>query len=159
MKAVHHLLWAAGIIAWAIAGPAAGQSVAKILVTSAWEGTYTCYQGETGLILTFEDGESGLVGEFAFHPIASNPDIPDGRFKFNVEIGSDGAITATQLYWIERPAEYVMVDFTGLLDDSGTRLAGTINFKGCTVFETTSAIAQVADDEVDGASTPGKIDQ
>jgi hypothetical protein len=110
----------------------------------AWEGTYTCTQGVTGLTLTIEEGDEGggsLVGTFEFYAVDENPGVPSGSFALEGTFaGGDLELLGTE--WIDRPGDYVTVDLHASADqgDIGPdHMTGTVTASAgasdCTSFD------------------------
>jgi len=104
-----------------------------------WHGSYSCNQGRTGLqlLITKADGLA-FEGEFAFHALPENPDVPSGRFAVQgaLDIASDG-VTIDGMRWLEQPPGYQMVNLSGTLSADGRTIAGTVDFTGCSDFHVT----------------------
>jgi hypothetical protein len=134
------LLIAACLATAAILSPAATLAAddAAALV-GRWHGSYSCNQGRTGLqlLITKADGLA-FEGEFAFHALPENPDVPTGRFAVQgaLDIASD-RVTIDGLRWLEQPSGYQMVNLSGTLSADGRTIAGTVEFTGCGDFRVT----------------------
>ncbi len=115
-----------------------------------WNGSYTCAQGHTGVILSVES-VNGLTyaGKVDFFALPENPDVPSGSYKVegSFEPRSHG-FTMKGVSWITRPSGYQMVDASGTLSSDGTRIAGRIEFIGCTDFMMTRKSAPPASGKV-----------
>lgn len=99
-------------------------------ITGVWVGTYTCAQGETGLELTVED--SGRT-EFAFHPLANNPEAKSGKYEMRASVQGE-KVEFDQVRWIERPGDYGMVDLVATRVQPST-MRGNVSAAGCTTFQ------------------------
>ncbi len=107
----------------------AGTSVDPRSPAGTWIGSYTCAQGETGLVLTVAPTSSA---EFAFHPLPNNPGPASGRFTMHWSFESD-RLAFRQKYWNERPGSYIMVDLIADHHDA-TVMTGQVVGTGCTTF-------------------------
>lgn len=120
------------------AGLAAGSAAAadSSAIVGKWRGSYTCMQGNTGLLLTVARTDGGtLSGEFAFFAVAGNPGVPDGRFVVDVSFSpGSGHVEFKAVEWIERPNDYLMVDLAGQLSEDGRRIDGKVQYSGCADF-------------------------
>lgn len=105
-------------------------------------GTYVCAQGKTALTFVFDDVRSG-VDEGIYL---------DVTFTFQFDGGSSGTTPADgsahmkgtfdpktrrlRLHaesWIEQPADYSLIDFSGAIDGAGV-YSGRVEGHGCTTF-------------------------
>lgn len=103
-------------------------------VTGTWEGTYSCGQGPTKLILTIDPGtRTPLKATFDFSAPATNPDVPSGSFTLTGTVRND-TLTLDPDKWITRPPGWEMVGLTGKIGPSGT-IEGNITNAACTTFE------------------------
>ena len=101
-----------------------------------WKGSYTCGQGGTGLTLELSALANGkLSATFLFYPQPSNPDVKSGSFSMEGNYDSNGNFTLNAKEWINRPANYIMVDMSGKLDLNNNRLIGNITHQSCYSFE------------------------
>jgi hypothetical protein len=108
---------------------------ASVLV-GKWRGSYSCLQGHTGLLLTFDEevGEA-VSGEFSFFALDDNPDVPKGRFAVSGTYSTEsGSVAVVGVRWIEQPRNYLMVNLIGKLSDDGRQIDGKVEFTGCTSF-------------------------
>lgn len=89
-----------------------------------WRGTYKCGQGMTGLDLTVEPAPGGgLVAEFYFYAIPSNPEVPSGRFRMSGSVTPSGVVRllASDDNWIDRPPGYLVVGLVGSISSDGAQ--------------------------------------
>lgn len=108
---------------------------ASVLV-GKWRGSYSCLQGHTGLLLTFDEevGEA-VSGEFSFFALDDNPDVPKGRLAVSGTYSAEsGSVAVVGVRWIEQPRNYLMVNLIGKLSDDGRQIDGKVEFTGCTSF-------------------------
>ena len=101
-----------------------------------WRGSYSCLQGHTGLLLTFDEEVGDAVsGEFSFFALDDNPDVPRGRFAVSATFNTESrSVTVKGVRWIEQPRNYLMVNLIGKLSDDGRQIEGKVEFSGCTSF-------------------------
>ena len=90
-------------------------------IGGAWEGSYTCNQGMTGLTLTVAADQDGAArGVFRFYQVDANPGVPDGCFAMSGTAAGDHLdLQATG--WLYRPWGYITVDLAGAVSADGTR--------------------------------------
>ena len=104
-----------------------------------WHGSYLCGQGRTGLQLLISKADGlAFQGEFAFHALPENPDVPSGRFA--IEGTFDATTQGVQVKgarWLEQPTGYEMVDLSGTLSADERTIAGTVDFTSCSDFRVT----------------------
>lgn len=107
----------------------------------SWSGKYGCSQGMTGLTLTTEDsGDGNVQATYAFYAVPENPGVPSGSFRMEGTY-VDGELGLTGVEWVDRPANYEMVDLR-LWSELGIdplRIYGTVQMTGggesdCTLF-------------------------
>ena len=106
-------------------------------LTGAWEGEYTCGQGNTGLRLTIAAVRDGVASAtFEFFPLAGNPSAKAGKYTMVGALGSSGQLVFKQQQWIEQPPGYVMVDLavTSPLSPDATQLSGDVLMDNCKGF-------------------------
>jgi len=111
--------------------------VAQEELLGQWLGTYTCLQGETGVVLRVERKEDGTTSAlFHFWPLATNPNAAEGCFELRQNIAKDGPapLSLVAIRWVLRPPNYVMVDLLGRVDPSGEEFTGVIVGPNCTRF-------------------------
>jgi hypothetical protein len=105
-------------------------------IAGEWSGQYTCGGGVTGLRLALsKDGSRAL---FYFFPLPQNPNIPEGCFTMSgyfQPIANSLNLKATK--WILRPKNFVTVDMSGTLDNTGQNFSGRIFGPSCTQFSLT----------------------
>lgn len=94
-----------------------------------YNGTYTANQGITGLSLNVsKTNERNYVAEFCFYALKDNPKVKSGRYTMDVIYDSqNNKYFLKGDRWIEKPNEYVFVDFYGELSEnifSGSVLNG-----------------------------------
>jgi hypothetical protein len=105
------------------------------MLSGIWTGTYTCAQGLTAMTLSIDsDGES-WQGVFDFGPLKGNKTVPHGAYQVTVEQHADG-YTFAPGEWIERPEGYYPVTLHGQLSPDQMQLSGSVEFDGCSTFET-----------------------
>ena len=108
---------ALALLATASALPAAAQDHP---LDGVWEGAYECQQGKTGLTLTLDATPGGQVtGTFAFWPRAENPSVPRGSFRVAGTVTPDGQLRLNGVTWIVQPADYAMVNLSGVVRRGG----------------------------------------
>lgn len=101
-----------------------------------WKGKYVCGQSETGLTLTIISLETGkLRATFSFYPLPSHPNIKSGSFSMEGNYDSNGNFSLIAKEWINKPANYIMVDMSGKLNSNNNRLIGNITHQSCYSFE------------------------
>jgi hypothetical protein len=132
-------------VAWLFVSSSALSATQPVQATSGrhmiWEGTYVCAQGRTALRLSMDrtcdrDGrECSLEGVFDFGPIAANPGVPHGAYRVTGTMTTNAhgqwVFTFVPRSWIDHPANYVMVGFTGTTDDGHLTLHGAIDNSSC----------------------------
>jgi hypothetical protein len=119
---------------------AAHADAPKLPIYSVWTGSYVCAQGLTAAKLTLETGRKGdVTAKFEFGPHPQNKGVPHGSFwlKGHAELGVHGEMQVKIVpdAWIVRPANYVMVGADMTSDAEQTKLAGKIDFTGCTTID------------------------
>jgi len=105
-------------------------------LSGVWEGTYECAQGPTGLRLTVDDRDNGVVGaSFEYFPEAGNPDVATGSYTMTGS-SADGALALEGQEWLEQGGDYSMVGLQADVDGrSDTEaLEGTVVGDGCSTF-------------------------
>lgn len=116
--------------------PAPAPTVDAHGFAGVWSGTYTCAQGLTGVTFTFDAPSGGEISAVvAFYPVASNPDVPSGRFRVTgtAPAPGDRALIFYPDGWIERPPGYVMVGFELQLSGDDMALRAKLSgAPGCT---------------------------
>lgn len=129
-----------------VARVASGGSQAGLLanagVVGEWRGTYTCEQGQTGMMLSFSPaGADALQGIFWFFPADGEAKEPSGSFEFSATLEKDGrSFLATAGNWIRQPPGFVTVDFSGRLSSDGNSVSGQILNSRCSVFQVTRGL-------------------
>ena len=91
-----------------------------------WSGAYVCRGQSVALRLVVEAlAEDGtLSGRFEFSPLDGDRRTPSGSFAFAMtEDLETRVLTAKATDWINRPANYKMLDFTAEVRDQ-TRMVG-----------------------------------
>ena len=103
----------------------------------AWNGTYTCSQGLTGMRLTITGaGGDAVKATVEFYPVASNPGVPSGSYALTGNYSASSGLVLIPDHWINEPSGYEMVGFSGPPPD-GNSMHGTIQSTGCTTFSVT----------------------
>jgi hypothetical protein len=102
-------------------------------IAGTWHGSYTCFQGGSGLNLSITaKGGGQLTAVFSFFALASNPGQPSGSFVMTGSV-SGSSVTLNPEYWIHQPEGYSMVQLTGT--QSGNHFSGSVTGgAGCTTF-------------------------
>lgn len=100
-----------------------------------WSGSYLCRQGRTSLTLTITGAGEDLEAVFDFGAHATNPDVPDGRFRMSGELDCEGKLSLEPERWVQRPDGYVAVGLAGELEEDGELLRGRVVGAGCSGFE------------------------
>jgi hypothetical protein len=105
-------------------------------IAGTWHGSYTCFQGGSGLTLSITARGGGqLTAVFSFFALASNPGQPSGSFVMTGSV-SGSSVTLNPEYWIKQPEGYSMVQLTGT--QSGGHFSGSVTGgAGCTTFSVT----------------------
>lgn len=115
-------------------------------IVGTWKGSYVCSGDSIGMMLSISRaGEAGLSATFNFYPLtlddASGPSgIPKG--SFGLRGNYDELTQAFELKptgWIEKPVRsgMAMIGMSGLLDETGSRLTGSVLHSRCAGFEAT----------------------
>ena len=139
----------AATLSWLLLTAASAAETADLLL-GEWVGTYTCAQGHTGVSLSVESA-SGLIytGKVNFFALPENPGVPNGSYKVEGMFDPRSRdFVMKGVEWILRPSGYQMVDASGALSSDGTRIAGRIEFIGCTDFTMTRKGAPPTSGEV-----------
>ncbi len=118
--------------------PSAGTSSSGELdpLVGTWTGEYTCLQGETGLRMTIEQADDTSVQVlFEFFPLPENPGAKQGSYQL-VGAYSDDRLLFKQQKWIDKPSNYLMVDFevTSPIEPDMDVLSGNVESEGCKGF-------------------------
>lgn len=101
----------------------------------AWEGTYDCSQGRTGLTLTIEPDGPGVSALFHFYADPSRPEVPEGCFAMSGQVDRrSGRVDLAAGRWLLQPFFYVTVDLSGTISPDGAQLAGRVSGPGCSAF-------------------------
>lgn len=122
---------------------AGGEAGVRPLV-GTWEGRYVCRQGETGMRLVIDipeqlDSDEPKVTElrviFAFFPVPENPSVPRGSYSLVGAESADGVLLAAE-EWIDRPADYLLLDLlvTSDIEDGMQAMTGTVQDPSCETF-------------------------
>ncbi len=97
------------------------------LMVGAWQGSYVCLQGRTGLTLTIDrQTNETFSGYFHFYPLRRNPAAKEGCYSVEGRRTADNRVVITTGSWITRPPGYVMVGLDGLVTRSGKSMAGNV---------------------------------
>ena len=114
-----------------VATPEAGQGS----LTGTWSGTYTCPQGVTQLNLGLVQKPDGAInGIFEFSPAPGDEGAGAGSFTLAGRVSGSSLILRGDR-WIDRPANYEMVDLTARLSASDPDvIRGEISAPGCGGF-------------------------
>jgi hypothetical protein len=131
-----------------IASASSDQGLAQSLA-GAWQGTYTCSQGLTGLTLqlNYAGGEK-LEGTFDFYEVPENPGVPTGSAKVVGAVAA-GVLTVRSTEWIKQPSGYVLVGLKTTLpvEANGSvarQLHGEVTENsGCTTFDLSATAGAV----------------
>jgi hypothetical protein len=129
-----------GLVSPGSNGPALSATTSSAADWSGtWHGTYTCYQGITGLDLTITPRDAKTVrAVFSFHAVLQNPLVPSGEFEMMGRLGSSpGRLLLRAKAWTDRPPNYVTVDLDGVYDPSSAEYSGRVKGPGCTSFRLT----------------------
>ncbi len=113
--------------------PAPGASDQSAAV-GEWTGDYDCLQGTTGLTLTIWPAPPDrLHAIFRFYAVATNPQVPDGCFRMEGQLGpAPGSLGLTAGEWLLHPDGYVTVDLSGSIDRD--TITGDVQGPSCTRF-------------------------
>lgn len=104
------------------------------LLGGDWKGSYICGQGETGLTLSMEGDDTGLLSAvFSFYPLSGT--APSGVFKMAGVFDEELKIKLEPEKWISRPDGYYMIDLNGVVDSKNNSMVGWINARGCSTFK------------------------
>lgn len=103
-------------------------------LVGAWEGSYTCNQGKTGLRLIIKPAESGsLPAIFEFFPLPGNEQAKAGSYTMRGSIEAGHLVFRGQR-WIDQPQRYVMVDLSVTSASSNTLEGDISGSGGCSTF-------------------------
>ncbi len=145
---------AAAAVALATATPAAPDAAPRTPIDTPfqpgerWSGTYTCTQGKTDLVITFEDvartapgGDPDVEALFEFHydggGMGGHPPV-DGSGRMRGTYDPKTRRLRLEGYeWIDQPANYGLATFTGTVSRTTSTFSGTVQGPGCTVFMVT----------------------
>ncbi|MER7177089.1 serine/threonine-protein kinase [Streptomyces mesophilus] len=95
-------------------------------VTGEWRGTYTCYQGKTGLTLTMSEDSGAVTATFDFYAVDTNPDVPSGTFAMKGTY-SGGRLKLLGDHWIQQPEGYLMAGLAADVDGASPQtITGTV---------------------------------
>ncbi len=123
-------------------------------VSGAWEGSYTCNQGLTGLALTVDVPQDGAArGVFRFYQVDANPGVPDGCFAMSGTVAGD-RLDLQAAGWLYRPWGYITVDLAGAVSADGATLSGSIYGPNCTTFELHRVAGDVSPERCQLPSVP-----
>lgn len=95
-------------------------------VSGEWIGTYTCAQGNTGIILSIQENGSKLNATFDFFGLPTNPDVPVGSYTLEGIFDSSGNIDLEPVRWINQPTGWSMEGFEARLNPVTGTLDGNI---------------------------------
>ena len=94
-------------------------------IDGKWKGIYYATQGQTSLTLTIKNKQA----TFSFGPTKKNPSIPKGKYiaaiKYN-EKKATFTLDSKNGKWINRPSDYIFVDFKGVLNKNN-QLVGFVD--------------------------------
>ncbi|MDO8351008.1 MAG: hypothetical protein Q7S94_07635 [Gallionella sp.] len=122
-----------GIISLAFAVSAA---YAEGTISGAWEGRYTCQQGNSGLTLHTEQTDRKHVRAlFHFYPLIENPNVPEGCFEMDgIYNKKSQRVEFIGRSWIVQPSGYGTVNLSGQIDEEN-EMSGRVKTGGCSEFE------------------------
>lgn len=125
-----------GIISLAFAVSAVSAACAEETISGAWEGIYTCMQGNSGLTLHTEQLDGKHVRAlFHFYPLIENPNVPEGCFEMvGLYDKKTHRVEFRGKRWIVQPSGYGTVDLSGTIDDEN-EMSGHVQTGGCSEFE------------------------
>lgn len=126
------ILAASTIVSLMLSASAAG---VEDVISGAWEGSYACQQGSTGLTLYTAQSEGKRVRAlFHFYPLIDNPDVPEGCFEMDGLFDKKTQrVEFRGKQWIVQPSGYITVDLSGKIDDD--EMSGRVKAGGCNSFE------------------------
>ncbi len=99
-----------------------------------WVGTYRCQQGITGMILTMNGNGERVSGVLDFYGIPQNPDNPYGSLEFEGTLDANRGLTIEGRRWIRRPQGYILIDFSGIVNQNFNQISGDVLGTGCNDF-------------------------
>jgi hypothetical protein len=124
-----------------VAAPFSGTSAAQGLEpgVGAWQGTYNCSQGATGVRLTIRTlGRNSPQREatFTFYEVGRRAEQPQGSFVLRGTIRGERLVLEPH-QWLQRYRNYAMVGLDGEIrgDTYAGRVTGS---RGCTTFSVRS---------------------
>lgn len=80
-------------------------------------------------------GRVAISAIFHFHAAASNPGIPEGKYRMEGTFNYDtGSLSLGGSAWIDRPQNYDMVPLSGTINHERDMFKGAIEFPHCTQF-------------------------
>lgn len=80
-------------------------------------------------------GRVAVSAIFHFHATASNPGIPEGKYRMEGTFNYDtGSLHLGGSSWIERPTNYDMVPLSGMINHERNLFKGAIEFPHCNQF-------------------------
>jgi uncharacterized protein len=111
-------------------GPPPNQPGGAPAIVGEWQGSYSCRNGSSDLMLAIRDaGQNQLVARATFRPQGRSI---VGEFEL---VGTfDPATRRFELRytrWITKPPNYVMAGYQGQVDPDGRQLRGELMFPGC----------------------------
>jgi hypothetical protein len=126
---------------------AAQQAAAPIVrdVIGAYEGSYTCGQGNTRFRLEVRsDDDRVLTAVFTFFLPAGSPNPTSSHaFRLQGPINANGETQLTPRAWeTTPPAGWSMVGMTGRFDTGAGTFSGRIQGPGCTTYSSSRAASQ-----------------
>lgn len=98
-------------------------------IIGQWNGIYTASQGETNLKLVINsvDDNGAVDAVFKFSPTTLNYTVPSGSFKMKGMYYKDtNVIQLEGAEWINKPANYEMVNMAGNIDITKNQFNGKI---------------------------------
>lgn len=109
---------------------------AEDTISGAWEGSYTCLQGNAGLTLHTEQLDKKHVRAlFHFYPLIDNANVPEGCFEMDgLYDKKTQRVELRGKRWIVQPSGYMTVDISGTIDNEN-EMSGRIETGGCSSFE------------------------
>lgn len=104
-------------------------------LNGSWLGKYECAQGITRLLLVITTNSSNIDAVFNFSADNNNPNVPSGSFRMTGNYDSiSKKLTLNATNWIDKPANYIIVDFEGLVSPSEKSIVGNVIGTSCTAF-------------------------
>jgi hypothetical protein len=124
-------------IAWGRYEPAHAQAIRApgFADHTVWTGTYTCYQGLTGVTISLDTKGRDVTAVFEFAAVPSNPTVPSGASRligtFDEQADGTFHLVLEPGEWISQPSGWFLVGVDARTSLDGGEMHGTIDGNGC----------------------------